>query len=94
LLTTLFNNADDVFEWPIAHERADQHCISARCAKSACSANASRRVRSTALRDFDALYDRSGWRRETADFETAVNNGLVKNDDLEISVAIAASSRK
>ena len=80
-------------KWPIGRATMPTStCISTRCAKSACSANASRPNSVNACtRASTRCTNRADAEEEEApDFETAVDSmSLVKNDDLEISVAVA-----
>jgi Protein of unknown function (DUF1631) len=94
LLTTLFNNADDVLFEMADRSRndVDQHMYfdsmrEIRVQRKRIATEFGQRLYAS----FDALYESSkDGDEETADFETAVDNmALVKNDDLEISVAIA-----
>ncbi len=94
LLSTLFNNADDVLFEMADRSRndADQHMYfdsmrEIRVQRKRITTEFGQRMYSS----FDALYESTeSEETESIDFETAVDNmTLVKNDDLEIAVAIA-----
>ena len=94
LISTLFNNADDVLFEMADRSRndADQHMYfdsmrEIRVQRKRITTEFGQRM----YAGFDALYAPSQTEEEeTTDFEAAVDNlSLVKNDDLEISVAIA-----
>ena len=94
LLSTLFNNADDVLFEMADRSRndADQHMYfdsmrEIRMHRKRISTEFGQKMYAA----FDALYEPVPTdEEETTDFETAVDNmSLVKNDDLEISVAVA-----
>ncbi len=94
LLSTLFNNADDVLFEMADRSRndADQHMYfdsmrEIRVQRKRITTEFGQRMYSS----FDALYEPTDSQEpEQIDFETAVDSmTLVKNDDLEIAVAIA-----
>ena len=94
LLSTLFNNADDVLFEMADRSRndADQHMYfdsmrEIRMHRKRISTEFGQKMYAA----FDALYEPVAAEEvEQTDFETAVDNmSLVKNDDLEISVAVA-----
>jgi len=94
LLTTLFNNADDVLFEMADRSRndADQHMYfdsmrEIRVQRKRIATEFGQRL----YAGFDALYEPVQTdEEETSDFETAVDNmTLVKNDDLEVAVAVA-----
>jgi hypothetical protein len=94
LLSTLFNNADDVLFEMADRSRndADQHMYfdsmrEIRVQRKRITTEFGQRM----YAGFDALYEPTQADEEdVTDFETAVDNlTLVKNDDLEISVAVA-----
>lgn len=94
LLSTLFNNADDVLFEMADRSRndADQHMYfdsmrEIRVHRKRITTEFGQRMYAS----FDALYEAAESEdAEAVDFETAVDNmTLVKNDDLEIAVAIA-----
>ncbi len=93
LLTTLFNNADDVLFEMADRSRndADQHMYfdsmrEIRVQRKRITTEFGQRMYAS----FDALYEPTQAEEEIPDFETAVDSmSLVKNDDLEIAVAVA-----
>ena len=94
LLSTLFNNADDVLFEMADRSRndADQHMYfdsmrEIRVQRKRITTEFGQRMYAS----FDALYEPAKADEEEApDFETAVDSmSLVKNDDLEIAVAVA-----
>jgi len=94
LLSTLFNNADDVLFEMADRSRndADQHMYfdsmrEIRMHRKRIATEFGQKMYAA----FDALYEKANEENaEPTDFETAVDSmSLVKNDDLEISVAVA-----
>ncbi len=94
LLSTLFNNADDVLFEMADRSRndADQHMYfdsmrEIRVQRKRITTEFGQRMYAS----FDVLYEPArAEEEEVADFETAVDSmSLVKNDDLEIAVAVA-----
>ncbi len=94
LLSTLFNNADDVLFEMADRSRndADQHMYfdsmrEIRVQRKRITTEFGQRMYAS----FDALYEATkAEEEEVPDFETAVDSmSLVKNDDLEIAVAVA-----
>src|SRR5262245_37552683 len=93
LLTTLFNNADDVLFEMADRSRndADQHMYfdsmrEIRVQRKRILTEFGQRL----YAGFDTLYESATDEDETTDFEAAVDSmALLKNDDLEVSVAVA-----